>query len=149
MIPNNPTPPQSNLAAPATTSASVRNLRPVPQLRTDVAALIKLWNVTQIHPGTSGALAALSVLLGLYNGSRFPMDLTKLRTLDDGNFQAAISVITSDCRFFEGEVHYLLNLVTGRHDFGDRLENLASDYRLKGRGLKKNMRKCSPAVLVL
>ena len=44
-------------------------------------SLTKLWNHTQQHKGTSGARAAAGVLLGLYNGDRFPFDLTELRVI--------------------------------------------------------------------
>lgn len=98
----------------------------------NVVALIHLWNLTQRHSGTSGAKAAAGVLLGLYNGNRFPFDLTDLRLLDDRNHAAAIEVIRGDvpCRM---EVHEWLNRISGRRDFGARFEHLAHEYRLKGK----------------
>lgn len=96
-------------------------------------ALIQLWNVTQRHHGTSGARAAAGVLLGLYNGSRFPLDLTDLRLMDSTNLKAAMEVILSDASRCQMEVHEWLNQLTGRVDFGRRFERLAHEYRRKGR----------------
>lgn len=116
----------------------------------DIQALVTLWNLTQEHPGTSGARAAIGVLLGLYNGSRFPMDLTDLRLLDGKNLHAAISVIMHDADGCQREVHEWLNQVSGRRDFGPRLEFLAWDYRLKGRVKKKEyLSPFSPAEILL
>ena len=97
-------------------------------------ALITLWNVTQEHIGTSGARAAAGVLLGLYNGNRFPLDLTELRCLDDGLRQAALAVIEADARRCQMEVHQWLNRLTGRNDFGQRFEHLAHEYACFKRG---------------
>ncbi|WP_431509781.1 DUF7673 family protein [Variovorax sp. DAIF25] len=114
-------------------------------MKTD--ALIRLWNITQIHQGTSGARAAVGVLLGLYNGSRFPFDLTDLRLLDDENLRAALDVITSDASRCQMEVHEWLNRLTGRHDFGSRFERLAYDYRKKGRCKREFLSEVSPLTL--
>lgn len=99
-----------------------------------VEALITLWNVTQQHPGTSGARASAGVLLGLYHGGRFPFDLTELRVLDDENLRAAIDVIHSDAARCQMEVHQWLNRLTGRDDFGQRFEYLAHEYKCFQRG---------------
>lgn len=100
----------------------------------NTSALIQLWNLTQEHPGTSGALAAAGVLLGLYNGSRFPCDLTELRALDGNNLSAAITVISNDAQRCQMEVHEWLNRITGRNDFGPRFEHLAHQYTEFKRG---------------
>lgn len=99
----------------------------------NIQALVHLWNCTQLHTGTSGARAAVGVLLGLYNGSRFPFDLTDLRLMDASYLAAAIEVIQSDAAHCQREVHEHLNCLTGRSDFGQRFEHLAYRYRLKGR----------------
>lgn len=113
-------------------------------------SLVALWNLTQEHPGTGGARAAIAVLLGLYNGSRFPMDLTELRRLDGKNLQAAITVMLHDAGNCQREVHEWLNQVSGRRDFGARFEFLAWDYRVKGRVKKKeDLTPFSPMQLVL
>jgi hypothetical protein len=97
-------------------------------------ALITLWNTTQQHIGTSGARVCAGVLLGLYNGDRFPLDLTELRLLDDELLQAAMEVIHSDAERCQREVHDWLNVLTGRGDFGDRIEHLAHEYGCFKRG---------------
>jgi len=102
-------------------------------MKMDIHALIDLWNLPQQHPGTSGAEAAAKLLLGLYNGKRFPFDLTDLRSFDDNNLDAALTVIRADATRCEREVHQWLNAATGRTDFGERFEHLAHDYKLKGR----------------
>jgi hypothetical protein len=100
----------------------------------DTKSLIKLWNLTQQHRGTSGARVAAGVLLGLYNGQRFPFDLTELRSFDDNNLDAALSIISSDATRCQREVHEWLNHLTGRRDFGDRFEHLAHEYNTTKRG---------------
>jgi len=116
-------------------------------------ALITLWNLTQQHPGTSGARVAAGVLLGLYNGERFPFDLTNLRSLDDRYRDAAINVILSDATRCQREVHDWLNQLTGRRDFGGRFEHLAHEYvsTRKGRCAKTYLteRPITPARLVI
>lgn len=115
----------------------------------NTAALIQLWNLTQEHPGTSGARAAASVLLGLYNGSRFPCDLTELRTLDGHNLSAAITVISNDAQRCQMEVHDWLNHITGRNDFGPRFERLAHQYTefKRGRCKVKELEQITPQSL--
>ncbi|MDP3219205.1 MAG: hypothetical protein Q8S73_34220 [Deltaproteobacteria bacterium] len=97
-------------------------------------ALATLWNVTQEHVGTSGARISAGVLLGLYNGTRFPLDLTELRGLDSNLREAAFDVIKDDAAYCQMEVHERLNRLTGRHDFGQRFEHLAHEYSIFKRG---------------
>ncbi|SCX52909.1 hypothetical protein [Variovorax sp. EL159] len=115
----------------------------------NTAALIQLWNVTQIHQGTSGARAAAGVLLGLYNGSRFPFDLTDLRVLDDSNLEAAMEVMRCDASRCQMEVHAWLNRLTGRHDFGQRFEHLAHEWRRKGKCKREYLDPLSPAHITI
>lgn len=110
----------------------------------NTAALIKLWNLTQKHRGTSGARAAAGVLLGLYNGHRFPFDLTDLRLLDEGNLAAAIAVINSDASRCQMEVHEWLNLLSSRHDFGQRFEHMAHDWKRKGKCKREGLQPLNP-----
>ena len=114
-------------------------------------SLVHLWNMTQEQHGTSGARVAAGVLLGLYNGERFPFDLTELRVLDNDNLQHAINVIHSDARFCQMEVHRHLDLLAGRSDLGERFEHLAHDYRTfkRGRCAKAELVPVRPACLVL
>jgi hypothetical protein len=115
----------------------------------NVRALILLWNMTQRHLGTSGARAAAGVLLGLYNGDRFPMNLLDLRLLDDEHTQAALEVIRCDASRCEREVHEWLNHVTGRRDFGRRFEHLAHQVRAKGRCKREHLDPIDPPHLVI
>lgn len=112
-------------------------------------ALIKLWNATQKHPGTSGARVAACVLLGLYNGDRFPVNLTDLRMLDGDLTTAALDVIESDARRCEMEVHHWLNELTGRSDFQARIESLAHEYSVKGRCRRSELPSVTPARVVI
>ncbi|MBT2326078.1 hypothetical protein J7E62_27495 [Variovorax paradoxus] len=114
----------------------------------NTAALVKLWNLTQIHQGTSGARAAAGVLLGLYNGTRFPFDLTDLRVLDNGHLEAAIEVMRCDARC-QMEVHEWLNRIAGRHDFGQRFEHLAHAWKRKGKCKREYLATLSPALIVI
>lgn len=115
----------------------------------NVAALVALWNVTQQHVGTSGARAAAGVLLGLYNGERFPFDLTDLRLLDGEHQKNAISVIACDAARCEREVHEWLNLLAGRRDFGQRFEHLAHEWRRKGKCKREGLEPLDPPRLVI
>ena len=113
-------------------------------------ALIRLWNVTQKHDaGTSGGRRAALVLLGLYNGPRFPFDLTELRAMDTNIMEDALAVITEDGRRCQMEVHMWLNKLTGRGDFGERFEHLAHKYRVKGRCKREALHQLSPETLVI
>lgn len=116
----------------------------------DIPALIRLWNLTQ-QSGTSGARIACGVLLSLYNGERFQLDLTELRGLDHENLRAALAVIAADAAHCQREVHQWLNQITGRNDFGARFEHLAHDWKCfkRGRCKKEYLQPLSPARLVI
>ncbi|WP_444543042.1 DUF7673 family protein [Methylomonas koyamae] len=60
-----------------------------------------------------------SFLLGLYNGYRFPFNLTRLRGLDKALFDDCIAVLTLDARATAQEVHQYLE------DGADRFERWA------------------------
>lgn len=121
----------------------------------NLKSLISLWNHTQKHPGTSGARACAGVLLGLYNGSRFPFDLTELRLLDGHLLAAALEVIAGDARQCKMEVHEWLNLAGKTHNFGARFEWLASDYKCFKRGamslkaLRENYGSLRPVLMLI
>lgn len=69
--------------------------RELPGIRTDgEAALRRLLPVAQGHSGQCRYVAAF--LLGLYNGRRFPFDLTDLRVLDRAIFNDCITVLRMD-----------------------------------------------------
>lgn len=88
----------------------------------------------------SAARVAAGLLLGLYNGQRFPFDLTELRRLDGENLPRALALIKMDARGQMGmEVHDWLNHLYGRTDFGERFEHLAHKWKLKGKCMKANL----------
>lgn len=93
-------------------------------------ALVLVWNTAQRDTGQSRV--CLRLLLGMYNGSRFPFDLTDLRLLDSKLLDAALLLLRMDARP-QMEVHDLLNRLYGRRDFGHRLELLACTWRFKGK----------------
>ncbi|MFZ4286608.1 DUF7673 family protein [Variovorax sp. HJSM1_2] len=96
-------------------------------------AILRLYNVVQQHPGTSGSRYAAKFLLGLYNGRRFPFDLTDLRAVDTAIFEAAMVVLRMDARHTWCEVHVLLDALLGEGaNTGAELEHWAYDMRLKG-----------------
>jgi hypothetical protein len=96
-------------------------------------ALRRLYELVKRHSGTSGGNTAAKLLLGLYNGQRFPFDLTDLRSLDAGNFEAAMTVIRMDARQTWCEVHVLLDAIYGDgRRVQTEFENWAYNLRLKG-----------------
>lgn len=100
---------------------------------TQTNAFLQLFRLAQRHPGTGGGDTAAMVLLGLYNGQRFPLDLTELRRLDVGNLNAAITAIATDAGHCCAEVHQVLNALLGRTSVGHELEIMAYDLRLPKR----------------
>lgn len=99
-------------------------------------ALMRLWNLANQDHGASRV--AVKLLLGLYNGDRFPFDLTDLRLLDDQNLMDALAVLVMDSRP-QREVHEELNLLLHVADMGPRFEQLAWDWRLKGKASKADI----------
>lgn len=113
-----------------------------------LVAAARLWNVASRDTGQSRVCAG--VLLGLYNGRRFPFKLTDLRLLDCDLRRAAFDLIGADASgSLQCEVHELLNRGTGRTDFGHRFEHMAYDWRMAGRCTKQNLAELKPRVLVL
>lgn len=101
----------------------------------------RLFDMAFHHLGTSGGNTCLKVLLGLYNGRRFPMDMTDLRYLDLGNLDAAMTVIRADSYRTFAEVHDVLDAIRGFEAPSTQryLENWAYLIRLKGRCTKDNL----------
>ena len=98
-------------------------------------AVQRLYTVAQKHLGTSGGNTCAKLLLGLYNGERFPFDLTDLRLLDEGNLTAAMVVVHMDAAHTYCEVHVLLDAILGLplgQSTGHMFEHWAYDLRLKG-----------------
>lgn len=88
-----------------------------------VPALQRLLALAEQDSG--GSRVAAGLLLGLYNGARFPFDLTDLRVLDDANHADAMAVIVMD-HHCEREVHrYFV-------DGSERFERLAKRWKPRG-----------------
>ena len=107
---------------------------------TQLAALARLYSVARRHLGTGGGNAAAKLLLGLYNGRRFPYDLTDLRVFDLANLEAALIVLRMDAARTYAEVNVVLDCLLGVNDTGNQFEHWAYDLRLKGRCKKEHLR---------
>ena len=89
------------------------------------AALRRLLPIAQGDSGQSRRVAL--VLLGCYNGYRFPLDLTNLRSLDYNLMEDCLAVLRMDANPYQ-EVHtYFEN---GSAIF----EQLASDWNAEKKG---------------
>ena len=84
-------------------------------------ALGRLFRVAQGDTGQARRVAAF--LLGCYNGSRFPFDLTDLRGLDYGLFDDCLAVLRMDYQPRQEVHNYFEN-------GGSRFEQLATDRGL-------------------
>lgn len=92
----------------------------VPEIRAaGEAALRRLMPLAQSDTGQSRVIARF--LLGLYNGYRFPFDLTDLRAIDRALFDDCISVLCMDFSPLQ-EVHCYFP------DGGRLFEKLAADW---------------------
>lgn len=87
-------------------------------------ALRRLWQIAQGHSGQCRYVAAF--LLGLYNGQRFPFDMTNFRGLDAAIFQDCLKVLVMDYAP-RAEVHVLLGVP------GTKFERLAKDWDIRDR----------------
>lgn len=88
-------------------------------------ALRRLLPIAQGNSGQSRRVAL--VLLGCYNGYRFPLDLTNLRSLDYNIMEDCLAVLRMDANCYQ-EVHtYFEN---GSAIF----EQLASDWNAEKKG---------------
>lgn len=83
------------------------------------AALRRLLPIAQNSSGQCRYVAAF--LLGLYNGSRFPFDLTNLRAVDRAIFDDCIAVLQMDAQLLK-EVHLYFD------DGGAVFERLAEQW---------------------
>ncbi len=68
-----------------------------------VEALRRLLKIAQGNSGQCRRIAHF--LLSLYNGERFPFDLTDLRSIDDELFEDCMRVLRMDARHCQKEVH--------------------------------------------
>lgn len=104
---------------------------------TDCAATRTVYEAAKTMLDTGGGSRCAKLLLGLYNGTRFPFDLTDLRCLDGRLYAAALQVLDMDARRTYTEVHELLNAIyaDGRN-VGAEFESWA--WRLRwGKHVKK------------
>lgn len=98
----------------------------LPQIRAEgEAALRRLFEITYGESGQCGRVARF--LLGLYNGDRFPFDLTELRGLDRNLFADCLTVLRMD-HSCEKEVHKYFP------EGGKRFEALACEWTTEGYG---------------
>ncbi|MCK0509691.1 DUF7673 family protein [Aromatoleum buckelii] len=91
-----------------------------------LATLKRLWTVANGHSGQCKYIAEF--LLGLYNGIRFPVDLTGFRALDQAIFRDCLTVLEMDSQP-QQEVHLLLGCLNGE------FEKLAEDWRIPDRSV--------------
>lgn len=87
-----------------------------------LAAVRRLWEHANGNSGQCRHTAAF--LLGLYNGPRFPFDMTKFRALDSNLFRDCITVLAMD-NAPEKEGHRVL----GVH--GREFERLAQEWGIR------------------
>lgn len=110
-------------------------------------ALHQLYVLAKRHLGTGGGNAAAKLLLGLYNGRRFPFDLTDLRVFDRSNLEAALTVLQMDAQRTYAEVHVVIDAIKGvDRGTGAEFEHWAYELRLKGRCTKDNLPRLQSAV---
>ncbi|MDZ4153745.1 hypothetical protein [Methylicorpusculum sp.] len=69
-----------------------------------VPALHRLAKIASRDTGQASTVRRF--LLGLYNGYRWPFDLTRLRGLDQDLFSDCLDVLTMDARATVQEIHY-------------------------------------------
>lgn len=86
-------------------------------------ALQRLYKVACGNSGQCRYIAGF--LLSLYNGRRFPFDLTDLRGLDDALFDDCMDVLRMDARVTRQEVHNYFEKGT------KKFEELADSWRIE------------------
>lgn len=82
-----------------------------------IPALIRLADIAERDTGQANTVR--SFLLSLYNGYRFPFNLTRLRGLDKALFDDCMAALTLDARATAQEIHHYLD------DGGERFERWA------------------------
>lgn len=104
----------------------------------ELRAVRNLYATAQRLWDTGGGGVCARVLLGCYNGTRFPFDLTDLRRLDDGNLNNVLTVLRMDARC-RAEVHVVLRELLQDRTVPAQLERWAYDLGLKGRAKKADV----------
>lgn len=87
-----------------------------------VAALKRLYPIALRDTGQAKIVAKF--LAGLYNGYRFPFDLTDLRMIDDSIFEDCMALLRMDARQCEQEVHQYFD------DGSSKWEKMIRDWGL-------------------
>ena len=101
----------------------------------ELAALKGLYATAKRLWDTGGGGTCVRVLLGCYNGKRFPFDPTDLRRLDARNLNNALTVLRMDARC-RAEVHVVLRYLLSDRMVQAQFERWAYDLGLKGRAKK-------------
>ena len=101
----------------------------------ELQALEGLYSTGKRLWDTGGGGTAARLLLGIYNGNRFPFDLTDLRRLDKNNLAMALTVLRMDARC-RAEVHVILSALLDDMTVQSRMEVWAYDMGLKHRAKK-------------
>lgn len=104
----------------------------------ELAALEALYTTGKRLWDTGGGGVCVRVLLGCYNGTRFPFDLTDLRRLDGTNLNNALTVLRMDARC-RAEVHVILRYLLSDRTVQAMFERWAYDLGLKGRAKKADV----------
>lgn len=102
----------------------------------ELDAVRGLFDVARRLWDTGGGGTVARLLLGIYNGGRFPFDLTDLRRLDNNNLAMALTVLQMDARYCRAEVHVILSALLDDMTVQSRMECWAYDMGLKGRAKK-------------
>lgn len=92
---------------------------------TGEAALRRLLPIAQRFTGQGERVAR--ILLGLYNGARFPLNLLNLRSLDHEILNDVLAVLRMDANAYQ-EVHQYFD------NGGDVFEQLAKDWGFEKTG---------------
>jgi len=110
-------------------------------------AALFLYSTARTMLDTGGGSTCSRLLLGIYNGNRFPFDLTDLRRLDNKHLAAALTVLHMDASRTWVEIHVLLdailNVPPGKST-GHTFEVWAHRLGLKGRCSKANLASVLP-----
>jgi len=105
---------------------------------TQLEALMRVYETAQRDHGGSGVCARF--LLSLYNGFRFKFDLTDLRRLDQGLFEACLQVLCLD-RLHHLEVHAQIAVLQGKPTqvLNLEFERWAHTWKVPGRCKKAEL----------
>lgn len=121
--------------APVATRAEMMELERRRTLRhhteEQCCAALSLYKLVKRCRDTGGGIRATKFLLGLYNGDRFPFDLTDLRSFDDVQFEAAMTLLRLEHDSRWVEIHVLLDAILGADSrCGAEFERWAYDLGL-------------------